>query len=221
MMSEAVHDSNEKKVIANPIAQLNYDPEIRQFRHSGVDRILRKRTLIGYNFHYIHDYYSERRYGNLVDDDILRVRRLVFNFKDGRNANAIANLITDALESLNFELLQEVAFPNACLVVIPASTPEKTEIRYRTFCDTLARNLGIENGYAAITTVPHKSTKGTAGGDKIKYFTFHNELYDKKQVVLFDDVRTSGTTFTQVLSALLDTGATNVMGIFLAKTFGW
>lgn len=50
------------------------------------------------------------------------------------------------------------------------------------------------------------------------YLTINSEQYKGKNVLLFDDVITSGSSFKQVSAKLLETGAKSVTGIFLSKT---
>lgn len=196
----------------NDIKVLGYNPHIRQFRDCLESTITVKGKYQVFKSYYIHDYYPKKHFGDKVDNDIQYVRELVYNFKDGQNSSLIASLIIDAINKSNIDL------SNSCFVIIPASTPEKTVSRYKNFCDILCKSIHIQNAYESITTIPHSATKGTYGGNKIQYFTFNNSFYRNKNVILFDDVRTSGTTFKQVLWELMNTGTLNVLGIFLAKT---
>jgi ATP-dependent DNA helicase RecQ len=193
------------------MTELTYLPTIRTFRHRIQDNLMQDGTIKSYFSFYIHDYYTKNQFSE-VDGNISAIRRMVYDFKDGRNSISIANLFAEAIRS------QSLNLQNTCLVVIPASNQDKTVIRYNAFCTALSTLLGISNTFEAITTEPHESTKGTSGGDKIKYFNFNNTLYRNKNVLLIDDVRTSGTTYIQVLTKLMSTGASNVTGIFLAKT---
>ncbi len=193
--------------------KLRYDPNIRIFRGEltlpFTDFGNRKFPSSGF---YIHDYYPKNRCPN-VDSNIELVRNMVYRFKDGNNTKEIVSLFTDAI------IRKGLALSDTVLIIIPASTQEKTDLRYKSFCSLLCGNLKVINGYNSITTDPHQSTKGQSGGDKVKFFHFNNELYKGKRVLLVDDVYTSGTTFKQVCTRLFETGAVYVMGVFLAKTF--
>jgi ATP-dependent DNA helicase RecQ len=193
------------------MTELTYLRTIRTFRHRIQDNLMQNGSIKSYYSFYIHDYYPKNHFSE-VDGNISAIRKMVYDLKDGRNSIIIANLFAEAIRS------QSLNLQNTCLVVIPASNQEKTVIRYNTFCNALSTQLGISNTFEAITTEPHESTKGTSGGDKIKYFNFNNAPYRNKNVLLIDDVRTSGTTYIQVLTKLMSTGASNVTGIFLAKT---
>ena len=191
---------------------LNYDPEIREFRFKGSETFSIAGSNNTFLYYVVHDYYPIKHFNNNVDANILKVRNLVYKFKDGKTPTGIGNLISDAIKAKGISLI------NTCIVVIPASTQEKTISRLMSFSNILSVKLGIANAFGAITTEDHESTKGTAGGNKIEFFTFNEAFYKNKNVLLFDDVRTSGTTYKQVLNKLLLTGALNVTGIFLAKT---
>ena len=194
------------------MTELNYDSSVQEFRIKKSDVLILKSKFVKTTCYYIHDYYPIKHFGHDVDQDIEVVRRLVFNFKDGKNSIHIADLITNAIQS------SDISIHNAYFIPIPASTPEKTASRYDTFTERLCRNLGISNGIYSITADAHECTKGTYGGNKIEHFTFNDTQYQEKNVLLFDDVRTSGTTYKQTAQQLLSTGANSVTGIFLAKT---
>ncbi|TDG35776.1 phosphoribosyltransferase [Pedobacter changchengzhani] len=189
------------------MTQLNYSPSIRKFR---IEETLTVNTVECRCFA-VHDYYPTNRY-NDVDENVWNVRRLTWDFKDGKNTTQISTVISAALIEKN------ISFFNTILVVIPASTPEKTNTRFSRFCQQVCATTSIANGFTAITTEPHEATKGTSGGNKIKDFTFNNAIYKGKDVILFDDVKTSGTSFRQVAGELLRTGALSVKGVFLSKT---
>ena len=186
---------------------LNYNKDISEFRiekeHYAAGKPLKTYA--------IHDYYGTNKFSD-VDSDIQWVRRLIWQFKDGNGSVVVGNKIAQAMQAKGLPL------NNSCFMVIPASDPQKSNVRFRTFAATVCNKLGIKNSWDGITTVAHEATKGHAGGNKIEHFTFHNSTYTGKTVYLFDDVCTSATSFKQVAAELIKTGATNVVGLFLAKT---
>lgn len=194
---------------------LGYDSSVENFRIKKTDTIVLKGRPTNIFSYFIHDYYPIKHFGHEVDEEIENVRKIVFAFKDGKNSSLIANMIYSAIQK------SEISLNNAFFIPIPASTPEKTAARYNTFSEKLCRNLGIPNGIYSITATAHECTKGTSGGNKIEHFTFDTAKYEGKNVLLFDDVRTSGTTFKQTATKLLATGANSVTGIFLAKTVSY
>lgn len=186
---------------------LPYNKDTNEFQVASEYIIAGKKTP----FYAIHNYYGKNKFPD-VDQNILDVRRQIWNFKDGQNAAVIANKIANAIKTKALDLNK------SCLVIIPASTQVKTTIRFQLFCNRLSATLGIENAYEAIKTEDHEQTKGQSGGNKIAPFSFNPSYYKDKTVYLFDDVCTSGTSFKQVAEKLIQTGAVKVIGIFLGRT---
>jgi hypothetical protein len=84
----------------------------------------------------------------------------------------------------------------------------RTHLRYEPACLSLARQV----------------SKQTDLGREARYrnlqdaFTGNPSMVANAQVVVFDDVYTTGATFHAAASALLAAGAAEVMGVFLART---
>lgn len=70
--------------------------------------------------------------GNDVDINIKTVRNFIYDFKDGHKAiiEYAANIIVESIkkEGVNLE--------NTCLMIIPASKPEKTNKRFEYFVNS-------------------------------------------------------------------------------------
>jgi hypothetical protein len=187
---------------------LDYNKDIQEFRIER-ETLINGKTIKSY---FIHDYYPTNRYKD-VDSEIGIVRRMVFDFKDGRNATLVANRISNAINHKVLNLM------NACICIIPASTSAKTLNRYLLFTKLVSDNLKINNCFSAISNkFDREELKGKSSGDKIGSFKFDENLYKGRIVYLFDDVCTSGTSFRQTAEKLLKTGAVDVIGVFLAKT---
>lgn len=197
---------------------LKYDKKIKEFRHrdSFLVRIRKEKGMAfkECKYYVIHDYYPLSGIGNDVDINIKIIRKFIFSFKDGHEADVeyAANIIVKSLkkESINIE--------NTCLMIIPASKPEKTNKRFEYFCSMVAKALNIENGFNYLFAIEHEETKGTSDKNIRPYLRLNSEQYKGKNVLLFDDIITSGSSFKQVAAKLLETGAKSVTGIFLAKT---
>ncbi len=167
-----------------------------------------------YDCYAIHDYYPKSRFGYDVDQEIQSVRSLVYAFKEGepKAIDYVSKIISTALKKLNIDL------KDTCIAVIPSSEPEKTEKRFKLFCQNVSCTLGINDGYGSIFGAKREPTKGSSQKDLLSHFTFFNKTYMGLNVLLFDDVYTTGSSFKQVADRLIETGAQNVIGIFLAKT---
>ena len=110
----------------------------------------------------------------------------------------------------------------AVLIPIPASTREKNRIRYQEFCRKLSADIGVADGYEAITlTADRPQLKGTHGQDKTANLEFHPEYFNGKCCLLIDDLLTTGEGFIQTKRKLIEHGAKFVIGLFLAKTIAF
>lgn len=113
---------------------LKYDKKIKEFRHrdSYLVRMKKGRSMAfkECKYYVIHDYYPLSGIGNDVDINIKTVRNFIYDFKDGHKAiiEYAANIIVESIkkEGVNLE--------NTCLMIIPASKPEKTNKRFEYFC---------------------------------------------------------------------------------------
>ena len=164
---------------------------------------------------YLKDYFPKNKFSytelteNQIDD-----REYIYKFKNGDKKTAInlAKNIDYSLKMINYNL------ENSILVIIPASTSNKTLTRLYLFSSYLSKLLKIKNGYEAIKTLDHSPFKGSYGIDKTQYLTFNHKMYQGKNVILFDDLITTGETFGQVSEKILQSGASSVSGIFIAQT---
>jgi predicted amidophosphoribosyltransferase len=181
---------------------LKYDDHIIQLRN---ERKVIRSLSIG-------DYYPVRYTSIESRED--QLRKFVWRFKDGD----YVDLNFDVLEELR-RLLNSIhiSIEDFVLIAIPASTMEKTKKRYEYFLPKLAEKINKTLAANAITTDDHTELKGTRLS-RVKHFHFSPELYRGKGVILFDDVITTGDTFKQTAVKLIDSGASNVIGIFIART---
>lgn len=140
-------------------------------------------------------------------------RKMVWDFKLG-NYQAAQVLVTDFIRGhFSRAELRDMMF-----CVIPASSFEKNERRYRKFCEAVAADTGIENGMDVIRILYDRDNSREA---KTNDVTFNLDFGDEcigKRVILFDDVFTRGALFKQCSGQLLETGADEVIGLFLGKT---
>jgi len=142
-------------------------------------------------------------------------RQQVWRFKDGENTREIAYLISIAL----LRSFDAVHLQHMTLAVIPASTAEKNRVRYEKFCEYLADYTGLTNGFSCIAVgQDRQALKGVANADKISKLLYNTSLIQGRHILLFDDVMTSGESFTQNARRLKECGANQVTGIFLART---
>jgi len=161
----------------------------------------------------VGDYYPVRYYTSIGSKED-RLRKFIWKFKDGEYTDLNFNVLEELKRLLNSS---HISIEDFVLIAIPASTIEKTKKRYEHFLPKLAEKINKKLSSNAITTQDHAELKGTTLS-RVKHFYFTPEQYRGKGVILFDDVITTGETFKQTAIKLLDSGAKNVIGIFIART---
>ena len=91
--------------------------------------------------------------------------------------------------------------------------------RYARFCRILSNILKIEDGFRAIWIAQSREQlKGTVGTDKLENIEFNAKYIKGKDVILCDDVTTTGQSLIQMKRKMLELGAKSVIGVFMART---
>lgn len=165
--------------------------------------------------YYLKDYYPKNKFINSqLTDCQINDRNYVYKFKNGDSKIAFetSKNIKEGLIANNFNLT------NFILITIPASSKDSTLSRLYIFSKYLSSILKIVDGFDVIKTSDHSPFRGAYGIDKTQFLTFNSEKYKGKNVLLFDDLITTGETFGQISTKILNTGAISVTGVFLAQT---
>lgn len=97
---------------------------------------------------------------------------------------------------------------------------EKNDRRYRRFCDAVCADTGIENGFDFIHIMYDRENSRQEKQKKTTENLSFSDKVNGKVVLLFDDIYTRGTSFSQCAEALTRRGAVDVLGLFLGKTIG-
>lgn len=169
-------------------------------------------TIGGFKAAYCFDYYPKNRYPSVSYEEESN-RRSVWNFKDGHYTIGL----TKVKEFIDGNFTED-QMRNVVLCVIPASTQYKNDMRYKTLCQKVSEALNITNGYNFISIAFDRSdSREHKSADTIGNLSFSNSVYGK-DIVLFDDITTRGTSFIQVANELKRKGARSVYGLFLGKT---
>lgn len=146
-----------------------------------------------------------------------RVRKFIWNFKDGKNTVKAAKLVADKLTAMFGEDCKNIVF--AC---IPASSATKNEMRYKQFSDEICKQTGCINAYNAITVEGERlAIHETAKGKDIKeveVINLNKKFFKGKKVVLFDDVITQGYSYARFACVVEKLGAQVLGGLFLGRT---
>ena len=146
------------------------------------------------------------------------IRKKVWRFKDGDTATSseVAAWVSQTLEE-NISLLDQCT-----LVCIPASTAERTQMRYEQFSSEVCKATKMANGYKHIKLEgerlaihEHKVAKTVS---RVQVLKFDRNFFNGRRVIIFDDVITKGNSFATMVDYLEEMGAIVMGGIFLAKT---
>lgn len=144
-------------------------------------------------------------------------RRLILDFKDGRNYASIwaAKAMAYAMSHINMN--------GVVIACVPASNKWTHARRYKRFCSMLCSMVNAVNGYAHITVSGNRKKAHVTGVYELctnfdDYVHIDNAFFRGKKVVVIDDVCTTCTTANAFISALESAGADVCMAMFLGKT---
>ena len=161
--------------------------------------------------------YYPARIRNVGEKEIAD-RQLVFDFKDGRAYEEVAQRTAENMLTL---------YCNGCVnsgfAPVPASTSESNELRYKAFCERVCELTGAINGFDHVKVAGgrlaiHENRKLEKEIRKVNIITFDEKWFCDKTIVTFDDVITRGITWATYSDQLEQLGAHVIGGIFLAKT---
>lgn len=163
---------------------------------------------------YIHDYHPVSHQKEISTYQ-KKVSNLVFRFKEGKQSALVAKLFS--LDILRMPFFKELE--NPVLIPIPAATRERNIQRFARFNYLLAKRLKIEDGFKAIwIKEDREQMKGQTHRDKIFNLDFNTRYIKGKNVLLVDDIFTTGDSFVQMKRKLIELGARSVIGLFFGKT---
>ena len=145
------------------------------------------------------------------------VRKMIWDFKDGKRWQAVADLVAKRMRTQFGANVQDVTF-----VCIPASSAQKNETRYKEFCEEVARLTGCKNGNKGVKIEGERlaihETRTAKHLQTVEVITLNNRFFSGKKVVVFDDVLTQGHSYARFACELEKVGAEVLGGYFLGKT---
>lgn len=220
-----------KRIISsNPIAVKRLMPDVDIFTLTSVqaDKVLSEESNIStltrlFNKvaswqktkgipHYFFYWYYPTRFVN-VSQESQKAREMIWNFKEGATHDEVAEIVKEKLES---------TFGTDCsrltLVCIPASTVEDNEWRYSAFSDEVCSALNMQNAYEKIIITKEKDPSHLGGMDSAEY-QFEESFFNRKYVVLFDDVVTRGHSIVSFKNKLESFGAIVICAISIGRTY--
>lgn len=175
--------------------------------------IKNNKDMSSYSYTYIKEYLPVRYSATLEQKSD---RQIVYDFKDGYCGPTIKKALVDRIK----EIRRCVNGSNWRICFIPASTRERTSVRYRMLADFFQRETGIPCCISTIETI-NDEVSGHLGGKKAnpaENFRIKSNEVSNMNIILIDDVITRGNTFVRTADKLVANGAKQVVGLFLAKT---
>ena len=171
----------------------------------------------------ILDYYPTRIQETIKLSPIQLISsQFVLDFKNGhRPASLLAAKIVAEVLSAHFDLDQGV---QVVFIPIPASSREDTEKRYHLFSYLVGKHCNVEDGHLWVNNW-HETKKKHLSRDEDFIQDMRERWYvDYKRikgarVIIFDDVKTRGTTSNHFIRRLQECGAEVIGKVFLSKTY--
>lgn len=162
----------------------------------------------------LYDYQPVRRWKHLSFEEQDTARRIL-DFKNGRNYAS-----RWAAEEMA-KALQAVDMKGTVIVTVPASSKHSHTRRYKRFCDELQKRTNGINGFSHIAVDGKKNKLHRGKRDNTvnnQQITYEKDFFNNKDVLLVDDICTTGKTYKSFAEELEREGARIRMVLFLAKT---
>lgn len=164
--------------------------------------------------YYVHNYYPTRV--QKIDGHQKRISNLIFRFKEGGHCGMlVAKIISLCMKNISYcDSPQQTI-----LIPIPASTRERQRKRFPVLCYHLSKWLNVRDGFQTIwIDQEREQMKGISHKEVVSNLRIKKRDVQGMNVILFDDVLTSGQSFRQLRRKMMELGAKSVIGIFLGKT---
>lgn len=192
-----------------------------------LDKLLERRTALyinekrfppgqpykqfGLQIGYLYPYLPAGR--QLLDEDIRSAER-IYLFKQGKYSEALLDDLCRLFGNMGLEQGKYM------LICIPASNIERMETRYMKFSHDLAARMDWSNGFGCL--LPKYREPVHLTGER-RILSEDNFLVDRQrlrgtQVVLLDDLLTTGLTVISVNNVLRRAGARPVAAVFIGRT---
>ena len=152
-------------------------------------------------------------------------RWLVWNFKNtpGKTSNSdhteALNNIVPRLKELLVNTFGLHNLKELVLVCIPASSQQKTSLRYQEFSQMLCTETGMISAYDKMTVTGERIAKHLGGtSNSMNGIDFDTNFFKDKVVILFDDIITKGNSMLSFKRKMEELGATVIGGFSIGKT---
>jgi len=168
-------------------------------------------------YYALYQYYSLRNFPDLNFYE-RKLRERILSFKEG-NSKDFSDEISSAI--INLKIFGDLIIDdNVVIMSIPASSSTKTINRFDLFTKIVSKNLECIQVNAAISNIENRTPKheGNRNVNILEGIKFNSDYFIEKTVFLFDDIITTGSSFSQIAERLIVLGAKDVIGFFIAKT---
>lgn len=160
-------------------------------------------------------------------EDEWNIRKLIWDFKANPSQPTSESLIKSKHEQAINKILPIAVkvikhyFGNQrfklTLVCIPSSKQKVTERRYKDWAQRLCEDTGMSNGYNHISVIRDGDAKHLGGGSAAD-FSIDTTYFNDKNIILFDDVITTGRSMERLKNILEAAGANVICGLSIGKT---
>ena len=164
----------------------------------------------------LFDYVPNRKL-NKASFELQDLHRMILGFKDGRNLYTrwAARQFAHALSAMDMS--------KTVIVCIPASTQCANVRRWKRFSDMLCRLTGAIDGFDRIQVCGSRKRAHITGdyelATNIKHYVHIDaEYFRGREVLVIDDIYTTGQSSAAFIGAMQAAGATVTMAMFLART---
>lgn len=172
---------------------------------------------------YFYDYYPYSLYKDHASSSMKNTWEIVWHFKNDPS-RYIRMSDHDSAQTIVVRKVEELlknTFGSKTeyltLVCLTASTQEKTDMRFKEFSEIVCNDLNMTNAYSHISVAEEGIAK-REGGTGVKSISYDRNFFNGKNVVLFDDVRTTGRSLETMRRHLEDLGAKVLCAITIAQT---
>ena len=170
-------------------------------------------SKLGIPYYFFYWYYPNK-YDDSITESSFNAKMMIFDFKNGRLNLVPSNIVKQKLYN---------TFKSDCrslvLVGIPASTREKNRNRYSNFMSSVRSGIGITTSMQYVTINSEgQAAHLTEGHNTTMNYSIDKDYFNGKNVVVFDDVVTRGTSMKRMINELRNAGANVVCAISLGRT---